>query len=98
MKTINNNFQTQVCDFWDDCSEGEDEKSCPKTYLFEDCQEEPPPGCGWVEQPEDELDWIIAAGIVILIYPKKIAATFFHSAQSARKFKKSPGQKNCEIK
>ena len=35
--------------------------------MFEDCQEEPPPGCGWVEQPADELDWIIAAGIVMIL-------------------------------
>ena len=49
----------KVCDFWPDCSRGEDEQLCPLQYLFEDCKESL---CYWNEEPTDELDWVIASG------------------------------------
>ena len=61
--------------------------------MFEDCQEEPPPGCGWVEQPEDELDWIIAAGIVILIFQKKMLQLFFIAHSRPENLKKVQAKK-----
>jgi hypothetical protein len=32
MKTL-----SQVCNFWRDCAEGEDEATCPDFYDFESC-------------------------------------------------------------
>jgi hypothetical protein len=55
--------QQQVCDFYPDCNEGEDEKMCPTEYFFENCQDTSGESlCYWEEEPHDELDWIIAAG------------------------------------
>lgn len=54
-------LQEKVCDFWNDCAQGEDEKLCPLQYLFENCEESL---CYWNEEPTDELDWVIASGFL----------------------------------
>ena len=50
--------ETQICDFWKDCTDGEDEKFCPLEYLFENCGDL----CYWTEEPTDQLDWLVATG------------------------------------
>ena len=38
-----------------------DEKGCPYTYLFDNCQVTTNRSdCGWQEDPEDALDWVVA--------------------------------------
>ena len=51
----------------EDCSDFSDESTCPKAFEWDDCG--PDWGdsmCYWKEEPNDALDWIIAAGIIKL--------------------------------
>ena len=51
----------QKCDFRADCADNTDEKPCPIVYLFDDCvQLTGTKDCGWVEEPKDSLNWIVA--------------------------------------
>ena len=51
----------QRCDFRADCKDNSDERTCPNVYLFDDCvQITGNANCGWEEEPEDSLNWIIA--------------------------------------
>ena len=55
-------IKAQKCDFHMDCSDDTDEKECPPIYLFDDCLAETEnENCGFVEDPIDELDWIIGS-------------------------------------
>ncbi len=57
-------FQDLVCDFRNDCTDDSDEEKCPQQYLFENCEQDTGEAmCYWEEEPTDELDWKIAAGI-----------------------------------
>ena len=51
----------QKCDFRADCADNTDEKTCPIVYLFDDCiQITGTQDCGWIEEPKDSLNWIMA--------------------------------------
>ena len=55
--------QEKVCDFVSHCPDMSDEKSCPRDLSFEQCEElTGSPSCNFVEDPVDNLDWVIATG------------------------------------
>ena len=55
--------QEKVCDFVSHCPDMSDEKSCPRDLSFEQCEElTDSPSCNFVEDPVDNLDWVIATG------------------------------------
>ena len=47
-----------VCDFKQDCSDGQDEAGCPTANNFAECPKDHP-NCYWPEMRKDGLDWVI---------------------------------------
>ena len=51
----------QKCDLFPDCLTSEDEAGCPLVFLFDDCEAATgQENCGWEEDPQDALDWVVA--------------------------------------
>ena len=54
-------FQHQVCDFIGQCPSASDELRCPLHYDFESGM------LGWEEVKEDNLNWIWATGMMLVL-------------------------------